>query len=95
MTPKANPNDVRKFLVSLLTGTPGQARVTFTKSDGTERQMKCTLKEEFIQQYEKKTDRVRKENEDVLSVWDLDNNGWRSFRVDSIKNIDFDLVENA
>jgi hypothetical protein len=69
--------------------------VTFTKSDGTEREMKCTLKEEFIQQYEKKTDRVRKENEDVLSVWDLDNNGWRSFRVDSIKHIDFDLVENA
>lgn len=69
--------------------------MTFTKSDGTERQMKCTLKEEFIQQYEKKTERVRKENEDVLSVWDLDNNGWRSFRVDSIKNIDFDLVENA
>lgn len=69
--------------------------MTFTKSDGTEREMKCTLKEEFIQQYEKKTERVRKENEDVLSVWDLDNNGWRSFRVDSIKNIDFDLVENA
>ena len=69
--------------------------MTFTKSDGTEREMKCTLKEEFIQQYEKKTDRVRKENEDVLSVWDLDNNGWRSFRVDSIKHIDFDLVENA
>lgn len=57
--------------------------------------MKCTLKEEFIQQYEKKTERVRKENEDVLSVWDLDNNGWRSFRVDSIKKIDFDLVKNA
>lgn len=69
--------------------------MTFTKNDGTEREMECTLKEEFIQQYEKKTDRVRKENEDVLSVWDLENNGWRSFRVDSVKRIDFDLVENA
>jgi hypothetical protein len=67
----------------------------FTKSDGTERELLCTLKEEFIGEYEKKTERVKKENPDVMSVWDLENNGWRSFRLDSVKRIDFDLVEHA
>jgi hypothetical protein len=57
--------------------------------------MLCTLREEFIQQYEKKTERVRQENLDVMSVWDLEKSGWRSFRIDSVKRIDFDLVENA
>ena len=27
----------------------------------------------------------KKENQDVLSVWDIDKDGWRSFRLDSIK----------
>jgi predicted DNA-binding transcriptional regulator YafY len=26
----------------------------------------------------------RKQNDDVLAVWDLDNSAWRSFRLDSI-----------
>jgi hypothetical protein len=29
----------------------------------------------------------RPENPDVLAVWDMDNNGWRSFRIDSVKEI--------
>ena len=95
MSQKDSPKDVRKFSVSLLTETPGKAKVTFTKSDGTEREMLCTLREEFIRQYEKKTERIRQENLDVMSVWDLERGGWRSFRIDSVKRIDFDLVENA
>lgn len=58
--------------------------VTFTKTDGTERVMNCTLAEEYIQPYEKKTERVRKESDETISVWDLDNDGWRSFRVDAV-----------
>jgi hypothetical protein len=30
---------------------------------------------------------VRKQNDDVLPVWDLDNNAWRSFRIDSVKGV--------
>ena len=35
----------------------------------------------------------KKENLDVLSVWDLDNNGWRSFRLDSVT--DYQVVEGV
>lgn len=65
--------------------------MTFTKSDGTERMMNCTLQESAIQVYEKKTDRVRKKSEDTISVWDLEKNDWRSFRVDSIKSFSFNI----
>jgi hypothetical protein len=31
----------------------------------------------------------RAENDEVLAVWDLDNLGWRSFRLDSINTIEY------
>jgi len=60
-------------------------RVVFTKADGSERVMKCTL----IDQYIPKTEETgtKKINEEVLPVWDLDVNAWRSFRIDSIKEV--------
>ena len=65
------------------------ANVTFTKSDGSERVMKCTLIDEYIPSTELDLDRTstRKVNEAVLPVWDIDKNGWRSFRIDSVKAI--------
>ena len=62
----------------------GTVYVTFMKKDGTRRPMKCTLAEGLIQPYEKKTERVKETNEDIIAVWDLDNNAWRSFRYDSV-----------
>lgn len=62
----------------------GVVSVKFTKSDGSERTLKCTLNDSYIQPYEKKTERVKKSNEHSLSVWDVENNGWRSFRFDSV-----------
>lgn len=61
--------------------------VTFTKKDGTERVMHCTLREDAIPPYEKKTDTVREKNDELLSVWDLESRGWRSFRWDSVTGI--------
>lgn len=71
----------------------GVATVTFTKVDGTERSMKCTLNNKIIPQTteEKKTARTKTENPNVISVWDTENNGWRSFRWDSIKAFLFDV----
>lgn len=63
------------------------AEVKFTKSDGTERVMTCTLREDQIIPYVKKTDGVKDKNLDVVPVFDLDKNQWRSFRVDSVKSI--------
>lgn len=57
--------------------------IHFTKIDGEPRTMKCTLNESMIPQTEKKTDRSKKINPDVCSVYDTENNGWRSFRFDS------------
>ena len=60
--------------------------VTFLKKDGSERVMNCTLQEEVAVKVEKKTDRVKQVNEDVLPVYDLDAKGWRSFRWDYVQS---------
>ena len=65
--------------------------VTFTKKDGTERKMDCTLKEENIVQYEKKTERVKTLNEETCPVFDLEKNEWRSFRYDAITKVEFTI----
>lgn len=64
--------------------------VEFTKADGTLRKMRCTLQESYLPEAvtAKTVDKeARKEVETALAVWDLDNVGWRSFRIDSIKSI--------
>jgi hypothetical protein len=63
------------------------AEVRFTKSDGTERIMKCTLKEDLVVAYNKKTDRTKEANNDIVPVFDVEKNEWRSFRVDSVQSI--------
>lgn len=70
----------------------GVATVVFTKVDGTERSMKCTLLPEYMpenvaQGQQLLTENTKAENPNTLSVWDIDNGGWRSFRIDSIKTI--------
>jgi hypothetical protein len=61
----------------------------FEKKDGTLRTMLCTLKD--VPPYERKTETVRAENEEVLSVFDLEISEWRSFRIDSVREIRFTL----
>ena len=60
--------------------------VKFLKKDGTERKMVCTLKPDLLPVQTDLEEAVQKKtpNPDVLAVWDLENNGWRSFRYDSI-----------
>lgn len=65
--------------------------IKFKKVDGSERTMRCTLQESYIQPYENKTDRVRSENDNLLSVWDIDKNAWRSFRLDSVTDVYLDI----
>lgn len=65
----------------------GEVIVTFTKKDGTERVMKCTLKEDLVPSSELES-KGRKPNLEILSVWDLEKDAWRSFRLDSIKTVE-------
>lgn len=79
----------RDWIVSHL--KMGPVIVTFVKKDGTEREMNCTLKEELMLPYEKKTDRVKAESKETLAVYDLDKESWRSFRLDSITKVEFGI----
>lgn len=60
--------------------------VIFVKKDGTERKMKCTLHSKYLPQQTDIEEQVQKKtpNPDVLAVWDLEAEGWRSFRYDSV-----------
>jgi len=60
-------------------------RITFTKVNGEERVMDCTLQEHMVPPTNPDN---RKENETVLPVWDINKGEWRSFRVDSVTNIE-------
>ena len=63
--------------------------VTFKKKDGTIRDMRCTLSEKLIQPYERKENSTpKRQADDVLPVFDLDKNEWRSFRLDSVKKVE-------
>lgn len=74
-------NDLRRTIVE----------VHFTKVNGDNRVMRCTLLPSYLpesyrnsseEQAEEK--KFHRENLDVISVWDLDALGWRSFRIDSV-----------
>ena len=74
----------------------GPVTVTFTKKDGTERVMKCTTNDSLIPQVIEESltpKREKKPNEEVMSVYDLEAEGWRSFRWDSVKQVRFTLGE--
>jgi hypothetical protein len=60
--------------------------VTFTKVDGTVRDLYCTLKNDLIPTDKApKNEKPIKENDSVIRVFGLDqSNGWRSFRVASV-----------
>lgn len=63
--------------------------VSFTKVNGETRDMLCTLKEDIVPKYERKTPvkETADKEKTTLSVWCMDKNAWRSFRIDSVNNI--------
>jgi len=65
--------------------------ITFTKKDGSERILKCTLMESKIPTEKVPKGTEKSKNDEVVPVFDVENDGWRSFRWDSIKQINFTL----
>jgi hypothetical protein len=62
--------------------------VTFTKVDGTERVMECTLLPQYLpEEFRNRAPMLTETVGNAVSVWDVQNGGWRSFRLDSIKSI--------
>lgn len=65
----------------------GICEVVFTKADGTERTMKCTLSKSHLPPDTRQTlteDGPR--NPNIVNVWDTEANGWRSFAIDRVKS---------
>jgi len=71
------------------------ATVTFTKVDGTERAMSCTLLQEVLSQRapsvvsDKPKAPSKTPNPNTVAVFDMKADGWRSFRLESLKSIEF------
>jgi len=62
--------------------------IQFEKADGTLRTMKATLDPAILPQpvaSDEEVNRNRAPNEEVQVVWDVDAQGWRSFRWDRLK----------
>lgn len=65
--------------------------IEFVKKDGSLRKMICTLAESKIPAEHVPKNTGKAKSDEVLAVFDVENNGWRSFRWDSIKKIEFKL----
>lgn len=63
--------------------------IEFVKKDGTTRLMTCTLREGALPAQVDLEEHVQKKtpNPDILAVFDTINQGWRSFRWDSLKSV--------
>lgn len=84
-------NDKAEFVAWIygVLKTTEKVSITFEKKDGTIRELNCTLKD--VPAYVPKTDIVRKKSESTISVYDIDNQDWRSFRIDSVRQVGFTL----
>jgi len=58
--------------------------VTFTKLNGDERVMPCTLIESFFPDPKKEAEQ---RNEKTVAVWSVESKGFRSFRYDRVKSV--------
>lgn len=77
----------KKSFIGLL--ETNEVEVVFTKVNGEERTMRCTLMPSAFKDYEFVSSQ-KKYHSDVCSVWDLDEKDWRAFRFESIKK--FSLI---
>ncbi len=72
--------------------TERNVKITFTKKDGTERVMNCTLDPNVIPLVESVQDKREKDKEkDYIAVYDTDIKAWRSFIIKSVKSFEFEL----
>jgi hypothetical protein len=70
----------------------GPVTVTFTKKDGSERVMKCTLDpKELPEQVITENKKERKQSDNSIAVYDLEAKGWRSFVIRSIKRVNITI----
>ena len=88
-------DETRNWLRNLLKSEV--VTLTFTKKDGTKREMLSTLCESRIPKSEKSTESAgtRKYSEEAQPVYDIEAKGWRSFRWDSLSMIEFSIGDKS
>ena len=73
----------------------GPTTVTFTKANGDERVMKATTNFDLIpEEFTPKNDEgkvVDKEDADLIKCFDLEANGWRSFKPSTVTKVEFGI----
>lgn len=79
----------KDWLISLLKNEV--VKVNFQKLDGTDRLMTCTLKQDLIPEEHTPKGKRTNHSSDSLAVFDVESNGWRSFRFDSVKEVTFNI----
>lgn len=80
-----NNEEDREWLTNVLRSSV--VSVLFTKKDGSERKMNCTLDVDVIPSEFTPKGAERAKPVDSLAVFDVEKNEWRSFRWDSIKTV--------
>ena len=65
--------------------------VIFEKKNNEIRQMHCTLNTELAPWILTTGGKGKPTNESVIAVWDIEERGWRSFRVNSV--LQFDILK--
>lgn len=76
-----NKNDLVSLLEKQVVG------IKFKKVDGSKRVMNCTLKNDVVVPHINKSNTSKIVNDNVIPVWDVDKNAWRSFRIDSVQEV--------
>lgn len=88
---ETDPNSFpsKEFIQSLL--RTGPCHVKFFKADGSIRDMKATLDPSLLPTVEESTKekRTKTPNPNSVSVWDLDKQSWRSFKIESLIGITY------
>jgi len=69
--------------------------IEFIKKDGTLRKLRCSLSSKILPptDFDPENYTIKKiDNPNTLSVWDLEKEAWRSFRLDSLRDYSFETI---
>ena len=66
-------------------------RVSFLKADHTERVMDCVKSPEVVGETWEYSENGRRSNENVINVWDLEEDAWRSFHLGRV--LGYEILE--
>lgn len=92
MTSQIDTKEGREWLRGVL--QMHETTIIFTKKDGTERKLLCTLAKSKIPSEKTPKNSGKAKSDEAIAVFDLENQDWRSFRWDSVKQIKFSLGED-